>query len=68
MKIIKKDFKKRLAKDIKDLLRKKKKKKWQYGHEKYTNLAKDEIQKLVECKRRCKMKKNTFFKKSFDEE
>ena len=43
MKIIKKDYKKKFVKDIKIFL--KKKKKQQYGRERYKNLLEDEKQK-----------------------
>ena len=43
-----KTVKKKLAKDIKIYLKKKKKKKQDYGSERYKNLSKDEKQKPVE--------------------
>ena len=39
---------KKLAEDMKVFLKKEKKKKRQYGRERYKNLSKDEKQKLVE--------------------
>ena len=57
--IIKKDYKNKLAKDIKLFIRKKKKKKQQYGHERYKNLPKEEKRKLVEySKKYYQMRKN----------
>ena len=43
---------KKLAKDIKNLIKKKKKKKWQFGHERYKNLSEHEKQKLVESRKK----------------
>ena len=49
---------KKLTKDIKTFL-KKKTKKWQYGHERYKSLSKDEKQKLVEYRKKYyRMRKN----------
>ena len=46
-------------KDIKVFVRNKKKKKREYGHERYKNLAEDEKQKLTEYRKKYyKMKKN----------
>ena len=42
IKKIKKDYKRKLTKDIKIFLKKKKKKNQQYGHERYKNLSKGE--------------------------
>ena len=50
-KIIKNDYKKKLVKDINVFLRKKKKKKQQYGREWYKNLPEDKKQKLAECRK-----------------
>ena len=51
---------KKLVKDIKDFL-KKKKKKQQYGCEKYKTLSEDEKQTLVEYRKKYyKMRKNGF--------
>ena len=59
IKKIKKGYIKKLAKDIKIILRKKKKKKQQYGHEGYKNLSEDEKQKLAEhTKKYYRMRKN----------
>ena len=38
--------KKKLVKDIEVFLKKKKKRKWQYGRERYKNLSEDEKQNL----------------------
>ena len=46
-----KTVKKKLAKDIKIYLKKKKKKKQDYGSERYKNLSKDEKQKPVEYRK-----------------
>ena len=46
-----KTVKKKLAKDIKIYLKKKKKKKQDYGRERYKNLSKDEKQKSVEYRK-----------------
>ena len=46
-----KTVKKKLAKDIKIYLKKKKKKKQEYGRERYKNLSKDEKQKSVEYRK-----------------
>ena len=50
---------KKLVKDIKILLKKKMKKKWQYGCEHYKNLLEDEKQKLVEYKKILQNKKKS---------
>ena len=47
---------KKRAKNIKIFLKNKKKKKPQYGHERYKNLSKDEWQKLVEYRKNIKWK------------
>ena len=44
-------------KDIKIFLKKTKKKKQQYGRERYKNLSKDEKQKLAEYSKKYRMKK-----------
>ena len=49
--IIKERLLKKLVKGIKIFLKKKKKKKWQHGLERYKNLSKDKKQKLVEYKK-----------------
>ena len=49
-KIAKKDYKKRLVKDIKTFP--KKEKKQQYGCERYKNLSEDEIQRIVEYRKK----------------
>ena len=54
----KKGYQKKLVKDIKVFLNKKKEKKQQYGHKLFKNLS-DEKQKLVEYKKKYKMRKNT---------
>ena len=46
-----KTVKKKLVKDIKIYLKKKKKKKQDYGSERYKNLSKDEKQKPVEYRK-----------------
>ena len=46
-----KTVKKKLAKDIKIYLKKRKKKKQDYGSERYKNLSKDEKQKPVEYRK-----------------
>ena len=46
-----KTVKKKLAKDIKIYLKKRKKKKQNYGSERYKNLSKDEKQKPVEYRK-----------------
>ena len=62
IKKIKKDYKKKLEKDIKIFLKKKKKKKkQQYGRECYKNLSEDKKQKLVEYR-----KKNHRIRKKFN--
>ena len=47
IKKIKKDYKRKLVRDIKDFL-----KKWQYGGERYKNLSEDEKEKLVEYRKK----------------
>ena len=60
---MKKDYKKRLAKDIKIFLKKKEKKKRQYGCEHYKNISKDGKQKLVEyTEKYYRMRKNPHHK------
>ena len=59
IKKIKKDYKRKLAKDIKIFLKKKKKKNQQYGHERYKNLSKGEkINKLAEYRKKQNKKKH----------
>ena len=50
IKKIKKGYKKKLAKDIKIFLKKKKEKKRRYGHKRYNNLSEDEkhYRKIIE--------------------
>ena len=48
----KESLQKKLVKNIKIFLRRKKKKKWQHGHEHYQNLTEDERQKLVEYRKK----------------
>ena len=54
-----KRLKKSLVQGIKILLKKKKNKKWEYGHERYKNLSEDEKQKLIEHRKRHEMWKIT---------
>ena len=57
--MIKKDYKRKLVKNIEVSLKKEKKKKWQYGSEQYKNLPEDEGQKLAEYRKKYyKMRKN----------
>ena len=57
----KKMLHKKLARDIKSFLRKKKKKKRQYGHEHYKNISEDEKHKLVEYRKKYyRTRKNAF--------
>ena len=50
---------KKLITDINFFLRKKKKKKWQYGRDHYKNLSEDQNQKLLENRKKCyRMRKN----------
>ena len=59
IKIIKKRLQEKLVKDINVFLRKKKKKKEQYGSERYKTLPEGEKQKLVEYRKKYyKMRKN----------
>ena len=59
VKKIKKGCKKRLVKDIKIFLKKKKEKRQQYGRERYENLSEDEKQTLVEYRKKYyRMRKN----------
>ena len=59
IKKIKKDYKRKLAKDIKIFLKKKKKKNQQYGHERYKNLSKGEKKnKLAEYRKKQNKKKH----------
>ena len=58
IKILKRDYKQNLVKDIKVILRKKNQKKAEYGHERHKNLSEHEKQKLVEYRNKCyEMKK-----------
>ena len=58
IKKVKKDYKKKLIKDIKVFLKKKKKKR-EDGRERYKNLVEDEKQKLVEYRKKYyRMRKN----------
>ena len=52
IKKVKKDYKRKLVKDIKVCLKKKKKKKRQYGREGYKNLSHVEKNKLVEYRKK----------------
>ena len=57
--MIKKDYKRKLVKNIEVSLKKEKKKKWQYGSEQYKNLPEDKEQKLAEYRKKYyKMRKN----------
>ena len=67
IKKIKKDYKKKLAKDMKTFPKKKKKKKGHYGYERYKNLSGDEKQNLVEYRKKyCKIRKKRLLIKSND--
>ena len=59
---------KRLVKDIKIFLRKKKKKNQQCGRERYKNLPEDEKQKLVEYRKEYYRMRKKGLENSFDEE
>ena len=62
IKKIKKRLQKKLTKDIKILLKKKNKKKQQYGCESYKNLLEDDKQKLVEYRKKYyKMRKKKLY-------
>ena len=62
-KIIKKDYKKNLVQNIKFFIKKKQKQQQQqqYGREQYKNLPEDEKQKLVEYRKKHKMKKTPYY-------
>ena len=56
---IKKDYKKKLVKDIKIFVKRKKKKQRQYGCERYKNLLEEEKQKRVSNRKKYyRMRKN----------
>ena len=68
IKKIKKNCKKKLLKDIKVFVKKRKKKKQQYGCERYKNLSEDKKSKLVEFRKRYKKLEKTLpynYKKAF---